>query len=57
MAAGPQSSVTIAWIARAPAWTAQLKPCPVAPSLAVTVAAIRYWQSAIGPHGTGIGTR
>ena len=56
-ATGPQSASTMAWIACAPAWTAQLKPCPVPPSLLSTVAAIRYWHVTVGPHGRGIGSR
>jgi hypothetical protein len=47
----------MARIACAPAWTAQLKPCPVLPSLLSTVVAIRYWQVPFGPHGLGIGNR
>ena len=56
-ATGPQSASTMAATACAPALTAQLKPCPVLPSLLRTVVAIRYWQVTAGPHGTGIGSR
>ena len=52
-----QSASTIAWTACAPARTAQLKPCPLPPSLLVTVAAIRYWLVTSVPHGRGIGSR
>ena len=56
-ATGRQSASTIARMACAPAWTAQLKPWPVPPSLVSTVLAIRYWQVTVGPHGRGIGSR
>jgi hypothetical protein len=52
-----QSASTMAWIACAPAWTAQLNPCPLPPSLLRTVVAIRYWLVTSGPHGRGMGSR
>ena len=56
-ATGRQSASTMAWIACAPARTAQLKPWPLPPSLLPTVVAIRYWQVTSGPHGRGRGSR
>jgi len=56
-ATGRQSASTIARMACAPAWTAQLKPWPVLPSLVSTMLTIRYWLVTAGPHGTGIGSR
>jgi hypothetical protein len=55
-AAGPLSAVTIAWMACAPARTVQLKPWPAWPSLVRTVAAVRNWLVAPGPHGWGMGS-
>jgi hypothetical protein len=62
-AAGRQSASTMAWTACAPVRTAQLKPCPLPPSLLSTVVAIRYWlvtvgpSATAGPHGRGMGSR